>query len=185
MKKTTDGAKPTKATKPAPKKPAPKRPQGRPPIFSQELAMDICRRIAAGDSLRKICAQLKQEGTEIAPSTIAGWHIENKEGFSERYTRACQARAMLWSEEMVEISDDGSNDTYMDEHGNERVNHEIVARSRLRTDTRKWMLAKMLPKVFGDKVDVNHGIQPDNPLATLYEQMAGTPLRPADENGDQ
>lgn len=77
----------------------------------------------------------------------------------------------------MEISDDGSNDTYIDpDTGQERTNHEIVARSRLRTDTRKWMLSKVLPKVYGDKLDLNHGVQPENPLATLLQRIAGTGL---------
>lgn len=29
--------------------------------------------------------------------------------------------------------------------------HDHVSRSRLRVDTRKWMLSKMLPKIYGDK----------------------------------
>ena len=195
MKKASDTAevvKPRAKTVKAPAKkpiakapPKEKKPHGRPTIYTEELAQDICRRISQGDGLRKICRDLKELGTEIAISTITGWHVENKDGFSERYTRACQARALIWAEEIVEISDDGSNDTYMDENGNERVNHEIVARSRLRTDTRKWLLAKVLPKVYGDKLDLNHGLQPDNPLTKLYEQMAGTPLRPASEDGDK
>jgi hypothetical protein len=29
---------------------------------------------------------------------------------------------------------------------------DVIARNRLRVDTRKWMLAKMLPKVYGEKI---------------------------------
>jgi hypothetical protein len=36
----------------------------------------------------------------------------------------------------------------------EVVNNEVVNRSKLRVDTRKWLMAKMKPKVYGDKVDV-------------------------------
>ena len=32
------------------------------------------------------------------------------------------------------------------------VDHDHIARSRLRVDARKWLLSKMLPKVYGDKV---------------------------------
>ena len=34
--------------------------------------------------------------------------------------------------------------------------HEHIQRARLRVDTRKWMLSKMLPKLYGDKLDVAH-----------------------------
>ena len=33
-------------------------------------------------------------------------------------------------------------------------NSENVQRSRLRIDTRKWLMAKMNPKVYGDKLDM-------------------------------
>ena len=38
------------------------------------------------------------------------------------------------------------------ESGATRLNAEFVARSRLKVDTRKWLMARMAPKVYGDKV---------------------------------
>jgi hypothetical protein len=38
------------------------------------------------------------------------------------------------------------------------------------------MLSKVLPKVYGDKLDLNHGVQPDNPLASMLQRIAGTGL---------
>lgn len=117
-------------------------------------------------------------------ATVREWVIDDREGFSAQYTRAIQARAMLWAEEITDIADDGSNDTYIDPNtGMEKTNAEVVARSRLRVDTRKWMLSKVLPKVYGDKVDVNHGVQPENPLSSLLQRIAGTGLPVVKENG--
>ena len=116
-------------------------------------------------------------------STIRTWALDDKDGFFTHYTRAIQIRAIGWAEEIVEISDDGSNDTYIDPNsGQERTNAEVVARSRLRVDTRKWMLSKVLPKVYGEKLDLNHGVQPENPLTKLLQQIQGTPFRPDDES---
>lgn len=116
-------------------------------------------------------------GTHIDESTVRQWVVDDYNGFYPQYTRAIQARAIRWAEEIIDICDDGSNDTYTDpETGAEKTNHEIVARSRLRVDTRKWMLSKVLPKVYGDKLDVNHGVQPENPLATMLQRIAGTGL---------
>ncbi|MBV5333021.1 terminase small subunit protein, partial [bacterium] len=100
--------------------------------------------------------------------------MDDLDGFSAQYTRAIQIRAIGWAEEIIEISDDGSQDTYIDNNGNERTNNEVVARSRLRTDSRKWMLSKVLPKVYGDKLDVNHGVQPENPLTSMLQRIAGS-----------
>ena len=32
------------------------------------------------------------------------------------------------------------------------LNSDVIAHKRVQIDTRKWMLSKMLPKVYGDKV---------------------------------
>jgi hypothetical protein len=34
------------------------------------------------------------------------------------------------------------------------LDHEHVQRSRLRVDARKWLLSKLLPKQYGDRVEV-------------------------------
>jgi hypothetical protein len=43
--------------------------------------------------------------------------------------------------------------------GERRFEPGVVQRHRLQIDTRRWMLSKMLPKVFGDKVDLTSGGQ--------------------------
>ena len=54
----------------------------------------------------------------------------------------------------MRISDDSSGDAIETDQGL-KANPEFTARSRLRVDSRKWMLSKMLPKVYGDKLDHN------------------------------
>ncbi len=56
------------------------------------------------------------------------------------------------ADELLEIADDGRNDWVVDEEGGDKYNGDHVQRSRLRVDTRKWLLSKALPKVFGDKL---------------------------------
>ena len=48
----------------------------------------------------------------------------------------------------------GCNARGNDERGGWELNGEHIQRSRVRIDTRKWMLSKMLPKVYGDKTEV-------------------------------
>lgn len=84
-------------------------------------------------------------------STVMRWLDAHAE-FRDQYARAREAQADYWAEEIIEISDDGSNDTYKDEDGHERTNQDVIARSRLRVDTRKWLMARMAPKKYGDKI---------------------------------
>ena len=62
------------------------------------------------------------------------------------------AQADYYAEEIIEISDDSSGDELTDEDGKTRINSEFVNRSRLRVDTRKWLMARMAPKKYGDKI---------------------------------
>ena len=61
------------------------------------------------------------------------------------------------------------------------VDHDHIARARLRVDTRKWLLSKALPKVFGDRNIAEHSgaIKPSVPrdpgpgyLARLAKRFA-------------
>jgi hypothetical protein len=121
---------------------------GRPSSFTQETADTICARLAEGQSLRSIC-----EADDMpARSVVFKWLADNKD-FADQYARAREAQADHLFEEILTIADDGSNDTYKTDDG-EATNHDVIARSRLRVDARKWMAAKMAPKKYGDKLAI-------------------------------
>jgi hypothetical protein len=119
----------------------------RPSEFTQEVAEAICDRISQGESLRKICSDDDMPGK----STVMRW-LDANASFRDQYARAREAQADYWAEEIIEISDNGENDTYKDSDGHERTNQDVIARSRLRVDTRKWLMARMAPKKYGDKI---------------------------------
>ncbi len=73
---------------------------------------------------------------------------------SDDYARAREQRADNIFEEILNIADCEDEDIYTDDNGIERVNHDAINRDRLRIDARKWMLGKMQPKKYGDKIDV-------------------------------
>lgn len=63
------------------------------------------------------------------------------------------------ADDLLDIVDDSSGDYVVRERDGERitvVDHEHIQRSRLRADTRKWLLSKALPKIYGDKIDLKH-----------------------------
>lgn len=122
---------------------------GRPSSFSQDIADTICSRIAEGESLRTICQADDMPGK----STVFRWLAES-ETFRDQYARAREAQADYLAEEILGIADNGENDTYVDENGNKRTDQDVIARSRLRVDARKWLASKMAPKKYGDKLAV-------------------------------
>jgi hypothetical protein len=141
-------------------------PAGRPSIYSPELATDICDRIASGLSLREICrADDMPEAKTVYRWLADGQHPE----FRQQYARAREIQSELMAEEILEIADDARND-WMERQSKSGesftvVDHDHVSRSKLRVDARKWMLSKVLPKKYGDRV-VNVHEGGDKPIET-------------------
>src|SRR5271170_71819 len=121
--------------------------------FSKELGEAICSAIAAGHSLRTI--HKSNPDLFPAPSTICLWVIRNEEGFAEQYATARKIQAELLADELFSIADDKSGDVTGEL---EMPNPTAVLRDRLRVDTRKWYLSKVLPKIYGDKLNVEHDV---------------------------
>lgn len=125
---------------------------GRPSLYTPEIATVICERLADGESLRSICRPARMP----AERTVRRWALSNQDGFAAQYARAREIGYHCMAEEVISIADDGSNDTVVDENGNRRTNFDVVQRSRLRVDARRWFLSKCLPKIYGDKSQIEH-----------------------------
>jgi hypothetical protein len=107
-----------------------------------------------------------------AASTIYHWLAKNEgarrhaetgailtEGFADLYERAKAFQQGVFEEEILAIADDGRNDWVekFDRDGNPAgtmLDKEAVMRSRLRVDTRKWIMAHRAPKKYGEKLAV-------------------------------
>ncbi|MBK5014435.1 ubiquitin carboxyl-hydrolase [Pantoea sp. S62] len=114
---------------------------GRPSDYLPEVAADICSLLADGESLRKVCERPGMPNK----ATVFRWLAQHNE-FRDQYAKATETRADAIFEEMFEIADDATEES------------AAVAKARLRIDTRKWALARMNPKKYGDKVsqEIDH-----------------------------
>ncbi len=126
------------------------RKRGRPSSYTDALAVKICRRIAEGESLRKVCLDSDMPDK----MTVLRWlaNFEEKAEFRAQYARAREMQADALFDEALEIADDASGDWTTTEDGKKVLDHEHVQRSRLRVDTRKWAAGKLAPKRYGDKI---------------------------------
>lgn len=117
---------------------------GRASGYNEEFAALVCEEISGGASLRSICRR------ENMPSqnSVFSW-LRRFPEFASQYTRACQARADAMAEEIIDIADDGSNDTYANEDGDVQINTDVIQRSKLRVEIRKWIMARMSQEVWG------------------------------------
>ena len=114
---------------------ATKKKTGRPSDYLPEVAADICALLAEGGSLRKVCERTGMPNK----ATVFRWLAAHDE-FRDQYAKATETRADAIFEDMFDIADSVVEDA------------PAVAKARLRIDTRKWALARMNPKKYGDKV---------------------------------
>lgn len=146
-------------TMPAARKP---RRTGRPTLFSQALAADICQLVAEGRTLR----QIAERPAMPDKATMIRWLHANPD-FCDQYARARETQALVLGDEILDIADDSTNDYVAQEDKDGRVrmlqNDEAIARSRMRIDARKWLMGKLAPKRFGEKIQI--GGDPANPAA--------------------
>ena len=123
---------------------------GRPSLYTEELANEICVRLGLGESLRKICLD------ERIPSmaTVMTW-LSRKPDFLEQYTRAREIQAETQFDELIDIVDQPPQLSYVkDKDGNDievKFDSSYVAWMKLRVDTRKWTAARMAPKKYGEQ----------------------------------
>ncbi len=128
---------------------------GRPTMYTEKLAEEICRAVAThAMGLQKICSLHPHFPTK---TTINEWRLDNTL-FAVKYAKAKLAQADLLAEELLDISDNCKYDTITDKDGKEMFNGEYVARSRLRVDTRKWLASKLVPRTYGDTVKIENSI---------------------------
>lgn len=116
----------------------------------------ICEQIANGRSLVSILRE--DEGMPSRP-TVTGW-ILNDERFSSNYTRAREAQADFYADEIADIAD----------------HEEDPDKARIRIDARKWAAGKLKPKVYGDRLqldaDVNVNLS-EQQLESRLAQLLG------------
>lgn len=117
-----------------------------------EAIETVIQRICEGESLRSI---LMHASRDVLPSmaVFLKW-VSEDEDLEKQYARAMKIREESMFEEILEISDESNADVDITEDGKLRVIGEVVQRSRLKIDARKWMLGKMNPKKYGEKVDI-------------------------------
>lgn len=124
----------------------------KPTQFTEELAAAICTLVMEGMSLRAIC---RMDGMPTNP-TVYRW-IAERPDFAGQYARATDVRAELVFDEIFDIADDAHND-WMERHGDDDdgwvANGEHIQRSKLRIDARKWALARMNPRKYGEKLGI-------------------------------
>lgn len=129
--------------------------------FTQEIADEICERLAEGESLRAICS----DGHMPNKATVFRW-LSQDDAFRDQYARAREAQADALFDEILHIADNPvmGEKRKVDGEKEEVTIGDMIEHRRLQVDARKWMAGKLRPKVYGDKIDMNHSGQVSLPI---------------------
>lgn len=125
---------------------------GRPTDYTQDKADTICAELSIGRSLRSVCTD---EGMPTI-KTVFSWLRKHPE-FLKQYEKAKEESTDAMAEELLYIADTpvmGEIRTTKPDGSVEIKQDEMLGHRRLQIDARKWLMAKMKPKKYGDKIDM-------------------------------
>jgi hypothetical protein len=123
--------------------------RGQPTKFTPDKAKEIFDRIADGEAARAVAGSVG-----LTNSAFWVW-IDSKPDYQEQYAISKQRAMEKMADEILSISDDSTGDEKFITDSNGKVipvcNTEFVQRSKLRVDTRKWLMSKLAPKKYGER----------------------------------
>ncbi len=103
----------------------------------------ICSSIIEGDSLRKAA---KTEG--LSASTVLYW-VKKDKAAKEEYERACEWRIELYADMITDLLNEAHEAALDIRHGRERL--QAI---KIKIDTIKWQLSKLLPQRYGEATQI-------------------------------
>jgi len=95
---------------------------------------------------------------------------------ADKYARAKLTGIERLAEEIIQIADEsrrGIRTTVKADGSTETVDGDMVERARLQIESRKWLLAKLMPRKYGDNIDLSLG---DGSRVIIIHSIAHSPL---------
>jgi hypothetical protein len=99
----------------------------------------------------------------VPQSTFNLW-VNDDAKLAEDYARAREELIERMANEVLELAD-----SEVPETGDGKKDWQAIQKHKLQVDTRKWLLSKLAPKKYGDKLEVSG--DPANPLVQRIERV--------------
>lgn len=127
---------------------------------------DIFERIAGGMTVTAALEAVRGADASGAMRSAFNRIIIADSIINEQYLASLKARALVMSEEIIEIADDSSNDMAHNDKGGDVPNNAAVNRSKLKVETRRALMGAWHTKMFGEAkqavqvaVQINHAVR--------------------------
>jgi hypothetical protein len=141
--------------------------------ITHELFQEILGRIETGEMLAII---LREDGMPSRSYFYAFMDAEPSR--KDAYSRARLSWCDYWAEKVMMISLDRTGDIIV-EDGRAVADHARIQRDRLITDNAKWLLGKWGRRTYGDRVEVEAGLQQGPIQISWLQTDQAPPIAPA------
>ena len=115
-----------------------------PKAEKEKKITEVLKHMREGHSLRQ--SSIK---AGITPQSVLR-AVDKDSELAEQYAQARAAMIDKIADDIITIADEEMIPT-----GEGKVDSAMVQKQRLRVDTRKWLLSKMAPKKYGDKLELS------------------------------
>ena len=149
---------------------APSLPPTTPAVDTAEKVARVIARIETGELVKASC-----EAESMSINRLLEWR-DLSDANRNRYARARESQAHCIADEAMTIVDGPNADVVFDDKtGAFRIVGEVVQRAKLRAEQRRWYVAKVAPRQYGDKLDLTSDGKPLN--ADTVAKMTAAELR--------
>lgn len=137
----------------------------RPTVLTPEIAAAVCEKLAEVGSLRRVC----REPDMPLERTVRRWYTENDE-FASAYARAKEAGIDALVDESLDIVDEPPP---VNNLGSTDSGH--VAWAKTRSEYRRWLAERMMPKKYGASQKLEHTGAGGGPVKASILITTGVP----------
>lgn len=142
--------------------------------YTEELANELCERLACGESLRGIC----KDKAMPDHTTVIRWLSSNEE-FATKYARAREIQAHVWVDEMFDLA------SSVPERNPQTGGYDSAAVAHIRNQvaTMQWLAMKLNPKRYSERQQIDH-TSSDGSMSVV-ERLARGRKRLAEDDGEE
>lgn len=139
------------------------------PVYTNALAEEICDRLAAGEPLAQICRDAHMPDERA----VRKWVQTRAETFGPMYTRAREIGYDSIAEGILQYGASKAECVGPDGY----IDNGEIQRLRMLSDNKRWLLAKLRPKQYGDRVVQEITGSDGSQLVTRIELIPVEPRR--------